>query len=47
MSWATGQCQNFYVDRSGRVVSFFPGTLGRMRREMRNLGTTGFNVESA
>jgi len=36
MSW-TGPCTNFYLDRKGRVVSFFPGTLGRMRRELRSI----------
>lgn len=33
MSW-TGNCPNFYRDRTGRIVSFFPGTIGRMRREL-------------
>ena len=41
MSW-TGNCPNFYRDRSGRIVSFFPGTIGRMRRELRNLGDDEF-----
>lgn len=35
MSWA-GDCPNFYKDRSGRILSFFPGTIGRMRRELRD-----------
>ena len=46
MSWATGQCTNFYRDRSGRVLSFFPGTLGRLRRELRTVGSGDFVVES-
>ena len=45
MSWASGDCTNFYRDRSGRVVSFFPGTLGRMRREVRQLGMQDFSIE--
>ena len=45
MSWATGQCTNFYRDRSGRVLSFFPGSLARMRREMRRAGFDGFVVK--
>ena len=35
MSW-TGDCPNFYRDPTGRIVSFFPGTVGRLRRELRN-----------
>ena len=34
MSWA-GDCPNFYRDANGRIVSFFPGTVGRLRRELR------------
>ena len=34
MSW-TGDCPNFYRGAGGRIVSFFPGTVGRMRRELR------------
>lgn len=45
MSWASGQCTNFYTDRSGRVVSYFPGSLGRMRREVRGLGLDDLLVE--
>ena len=44
MSW-TGNCTNFYRDREGRVVSFFPGTLGRMRRELRNLDDAELSIE--
>lgn len=36
MSWSAG-CTNFYLDHTGRNVSFYPGTLGRMRRELRDL----------
>ena len=44
MSW-TGPCANFYRDRTGRVVSFFPGTLGRMRREMRHIDNNDYAIE--
>lgn len=46
MSW-TGNCSNFYLDRQGRVVSFFPGTLGRLRRELRNLDDGDFLIEAS
>lgn len=36
MSWA-GSCNSFYKDPTGRILSFYPGTLGRMRREFRRL----------
>ena len=36
MSW-TGNCTNFYKNREGRILSFFPGTVGRMRRELCDL----------
>jgi len=45
MSWATGQCTNFYRNREGRVLSFHPYTLGRMRRELRSLGRRDFYIE--
>lgn len=45
MSWATGQCTNFYRNHEGRVLSFHPYTLGRMRRELRSLGRRDFNIE--
>lgn len=45
MSW-TGNCTNFYLDRKGRVVSFFPGTLGRMRRELRNVDDADFLIDT-
>ena len=45
MSWA-GDCPSFYRDAGGRIVSFFPGTLGRMRRELRELGAA-FDVDPA
>ncbi|MEQ9449388.1 MAG: NAD(P)/FAD-dependent oxidoreductase [Rhodospirillaceae bacterium] len=44
MSW-TGPCTNFYRDRTGRVVSFYPGTLGRMRREMRHIDNDDYAME--
>lgn len=34
MSWA-GDCTNFYKDAKGRILSFYPGTLGEMRRRAR------------
>lgn len=46
MSW-TGNCPNFYRDRSGRIVSFFPGTIGRMRRELRAVGDEDFILTPA
>jgi cation diffusion facilitator CzcD-associated flavoprotein CzcO len=44
MSW-TGNCTNFYLDRQGRVVTFFPGTVGRMRRELRAIDDSDFHLE--
>ena len=46
MSW-TGPCQNFYRDATGRGLSFYPGTLGRMRREFRKLTLDDYTVEAA
>ena len=46
MSWA-GSCPNFYRDGSGRIVSFFPGTVGRLRRELRGLDDADFVLEPA
>lgn len=43
MSWAD-DCPTFYRDATGRIVSFFPGTLGRMRRELRRV-EAAFDVE--
>ena len=43
MSWAD-DCPSFYRDATGRIVSFFPGTLGRMRRELRRV-EAAFDVE--
>lgn len=43
MSWA-GDCPNFYRDRNGRIVSFFPGTVGRFRRELRDAAPDDFAV---
>ncbi len=44
MSWA-GDCSNFYRDSSGRILTIFPGTLGRKRRELRNASIGDFTVE--
>ena len=44
MSWAEA-CTNFYKDASGRVLAFFPGTLGRMRRELRTVHEGDFRFE--
>ncbi len=44
MSWA-GDCPNFYRDRSGRIVSFFPGTIGRLRRELRQADPDELHAE--
>ncbi len=46
MSWSAG-CTNFYLDQTGRNVSFYPGTLGRMRRELRDLLLEDYVVEHA
>ena len=46
MSWSAG-CKNFYLDRTGRNVSFYPGTLGRMRRELRDLKPEDFIIRRA
>ncbi len=43
MSW-TGNCTNFYKNREGRILSFFPGTVGRMRRELRDLRQREFII---
>jgi hypothetical protein len=45
MSWA-GDCPNFYRDPAGRVVSFFPGTLGRLRRELRAVDDAAFLLDA-
>jgi cation diffusion facilitator CzcD-associated flavoprotein CzcO len=43
MSWS-GDCRNFYLNRTGRNTTFYPGTLGQMRRELRSPDTLdGFN----
>ena len=34
MSWS-GNCPAWYRDRKGRILPFHPGSIGRMRREMR------------
>lgn len=43
MSWA-GDCPGFYKDKAGRVLPFFPGTVGRMRRELRDLHDDAFEL---
>ena len=43
MSW-TGNCTNFYKNREGRILSFFPGTVGRMRRELSDLGESDYSI---
>ncbi len=44
MSW-TGDCPNFYRDATGRIVSFFPGTFGELRRRCRTAVDEDFIVE--
>ncbi|MDA3041022.1 MAG: NAD(P)/FAD-dependent oxidoreductase [Actinomycetota bacterium] len=44
MSWS-GDCPNFYRDAQGRIVSFYPGTIGRMRRELRAMDLDDFIFE--
>lgn len=44
MSWA-GDCPSFYRDRAGRVLSFHPGTLGRYRRELRDIVDDDYLLE--
>jgi cation diffusion facilitator CzcD-associated flavoprotein CzcO len=46
MSWAE-DCPNFYRDSSGRILSFYPGTLGRLRREMRARTLADYKLEAA
>ncbi len=46
MSWSTGQCTNFYLAPDGRNLSFYPGSLGRLRRELGGLGLDEFTVET-
>jgi cation diffusion facilitator CzcD-associated flavoprotein CzcO len=36
MSWA-GDCPGWYRDKQGRILPFFPGSWGRLRREMKDL----------
>ena len=44
MSWA-GDCPGWYRDKQGRILPFFPGSWGRMRREMRDLHLEDFVLE--
>jgi len=46
MSW-TGDCPNFYRDATGRIVSFFPGTFGELRRRCRTAPADDFVVTVA
>lgn len=46
MSWSAG-CTNFYLDSTGRNLSFFPGTLARMRQEFHGLSLDDFVVENS
>lgn len=43
MSWS-GPCTNFYLNPEGRNLSFYPGTLSRLRREFRDLLFDDFDV---
>jgi len=45
MSW-TGDCPNFYRDATGRIVSFFPGTFGELRRRCRTAPAADFLVSA-
>jgi cation diffusion facilitator CzcD-associated flavoprotein CzcO len=45
MSWA-GNCTNFYKNAAGRILAFYPGTLGRMRRELSEQHEDDFILES-
>lgn len=46
MSWS-GDCRNFYLNRDGQNTTFFPGTLGQMRRQLRSPETLdGFNFST-
>jgi len=45
MSWA-GNCTNFYKNAAGRILSFYPGTLGRMRRDLSEQHDDDFILES-
>ena len=46
MSWAD-DCPSFYRDPAGRIVTFYPGTLARMRRELRAVGLADYDAETA
>lgn len=46
MSW-TGDCPSFYRDGTGRIVSFFPGTFGELRRRCREARDDDFVVTVA
>lgn len=43
MSWA-GDCPGWYRDAAGRILPFFPGSWGRLRRELRDLHDHDFVI---
>ncbi|MEL7158220.1 MAG: hypothetical protein AAFN30_16695 [Actinomycetota bacterium] len=45
MSWA-GDCPGFYRDRNGRILAFHPGSIGRLRRELRELNEADWIVRA-
>ena len=42
----SGACTSFWKLPSGKVVVHFPGSLGRRKRELRDIGEDGFRFES-
>ena len=42
-TWAY-DCNGFYSDRTGRVISFFPGDAKRLRLELRKRGLADFEL---
>jgi cation diffusion facilitator CzcD-associated flavoprotein CzcO len=44
MSWA-GDCPGWYRDKTGRILPFFPGSWGRLRRELRDLHEDDFILQ--
>lgn len=45
MSWAE-DCPGWYRDKEGRILPFHPGSIGRMRREMREDHECDFEIQS-
>lgn len=43
MSWA-GDCPGWYRDKQGRILPFFPGSWGRLRRELKDLHEDDFII---